>query len=158
MSNDVNAFTQTLLKECDVISQFVTQLELEQASLRRGANDDLLGHAEIMERLAVDLAQLAEQRRTRLATLGFSTDRKGVEAWCAEHPDELQAASTWSAILAQAKAARELQRVNGKLIEIHLQYTATALEALQGGRQPLDLYGPDGQSKSASNQHINHTA
>jgi len=48
-----------------------------------------------------------------------------------------------------------LNNLNGSLIGIRLNYNAKALEALRGGNTTLDLYGPDGQSKSAGPQRIN---
>lgn len=155
--NDSDAFAQTLADERQTIVQFIELLKLEQASLNNGGSDELLELAASKDKLAVKLGGLAQQRSNFLAAQGLSTDRRGVEAYCAAHPEAQHVASNWSAILALATDARELQQTNGKLIEIRLQYNAKALEALQGGRKPLDLYGPDGQSKTAGNQRINHT-
>ena len=152
------AFAQTLVAERETISRFVELLEREQASLRHGRTDELIELAAGKESLAASLETLGAERRGILAAQGHSGDRHGIEAWCERHPDEREAADSWQAILALAAQARQLQRVNGELIELHLHYNAKALEALQGGRRSLDLYGPDGQAKTASNQSIDHRA
>lgn len=151
-----DAFEQLLSDERGAIAQFIELLGLEQASLQRGCTDDLLELSEKKEKLAVHLSDVSAQRCSFLDAQGFTTDRKGVEAWCAKHPEASKAGDTWSAILSLAAEARELQRVNGELIALHLRHTARALEALKGGRKSLELYGPDGQSTKSSDQRINH--
>lgn len=157
-ANGDQAFAQALANERDTIAHFIELLELEQAALRRGHTEDLLELATNKETLAARLESLGGGRRAFLEAQGLSTDRKGMAAWGDRHPDEKEAADAWQDILTLATRARELQRVNGELIEIHLHYNSKALEALQGGRLSLDLYGPDGISKTASNQSIDHRA
>ena len=158
MNHVDTAFAQTLAAERETITRFIELLEREQASLRHGQTEELIELSTQKEALAARLEALGAERRSFLAGHGHSTDRKGTEAWCEQHPDDGEAADSWREILALAARARELQRVNGDLIELHLHYNAKALEALQGGRRSLDLYGPDGQSKTASNQSIDHRA
>ena len=61
-------------------------------------------------------------------------------------------------IMAQAAEARELNRINGELIELHLQHNARALNALRGGSDSLNLYGPDGRSRTVGSARINDSA
>ncbi len=141
--------------EVEAVQQFVDILKLEQASLSQGNTDDLPGFAEKKTKLAVNLNNLATKRNAVLAEQGLNADRAGVEAWCAKHPQEKNAAKVWFGILSLAGEARELNRLNGELIQMRMQYNAKALEALQGGRTSLDLYGPDGQSTALSSRRIN---
>lgn len=157
-ADDDQAFAQALAAERDAIARFIELLELEQVALRRGNTEDLLELAKNKEALATRLESLGDERQSFLAAQGVSADRKGVALWCDRHPEAKEAADAWQAILELATRARELHRVNGELIEIHLHYNSKALEALQGGRKSLDLYGPDGISKTASNQSIDHRA
>lgn len=149
------AFLQTLSAEAEAVRQFVALLKLEQNVLSSGHTDDLPALAEQKSTLALHLNSLATQRNAALAAHGLSADRSGVEAWCAKHPEEKTAGKTWSAILSLAGEARELNRLNGELIQIRMQYNSKALEALQGGRNSLDLYGPDGQSTTPGKRRIN---
>ncbi len=61
-------------------------------------------------------------------------------------------------MLSLASQARELNRVNGELIQIRMQYNAQALEALLGGNGSLALYGPDGQNAAPSARRISDRA
>ena len=93
-----------------------------------------------------------------LASLGYFADRAGIETWLQQHPQETPVAASWAAIMTQAAEARELNRLNGELIELHLQHNARALNALRGGEDSLDLYGPDGQSRTSGSTRINASA
>lgn len=161
MTNSVpdgfDAFVPALGMERETIAQFVELLRLEQESLRHGVTDGLLEIVGKKDALAVTLGHLAKQRCAALEAQGYSTNRQGVEAWCAKHPETPEAGDIWAAILTLAGEARELQRVSGELIQIHMHYNAKALEALRGDRATPDLYGPDGQSTKPSDQHINHS-
>jgi flagella synthesis protein FlgN len=155
LADVVVTFLQTLKAEGEAIQQFVDLLKLEQTSLSHRNTEDLPKLAEQKSKLAVHLNSLAAQRNASLETQGFGVDRTGIEAWFAKHPNEKAAANAWSRILSLATEARELNRLNGELIRIRMQYTAKALEALQGGKQLLDLYGPDGQSATPNTRRIN---
>ena len=150
-------FLQTLAEELKIVQQFVEQLKLEQAALSAGNTDALPEFAERKSQLAVQLGQFAAKRNAALVTQGFNTDRNGIEAWCAKHPNEKSLFDTWAGILARASEARELNRLNGELIQLRTQFNAKALEALRGGNNALDLYGPDGQSTTPGLPRINHS-
>ena len=157
MSIDDNVLAPTLAREREAIVRFIELLELEQDALRHGKTDGLAELAARKDEVAVDLERQAGQRRSLLAANGLTTDRQGTDAWCAQHPEATDTA-VWREILTLAGRARELQRVNGELIDLHLHYTAQALEVLQGSARSLDLYGPDGQSTSTGAQRINQRA
>ena len=148
---------QTLVAEAQTVEQFVALLKLEQTSLSRGDTDALPGFADQKMQFAAQLNEFAAQRNAALAAQGFDADRSGVEAWCAKHPKEKVAAKAWTTVLALAGEARELNRLNGELIRLRMQYNAKALEALRGGASTLDLYGPDGQATTPGRQRINHS-
>ena len=144
-----------LASERDAIFHFVELFKREEASLRQGGSDEIFRLVIEKEALATQLSSITAQRCAWLAEQGLTPDRSGIEAWCASHPEAGEALSTWSEIVVLAGEARELQRLNGELIGIHMRYNAQALEALQRGAKPLDLYGPDGQSKASGERRIN---
>ena len=152
---ETTALQQTLVAEAEAVQQFAELLKLEQTSLSSGNTDELPAFAEQKVKLAVHLNTLSAQRNAALATQGLDADRAGVEAWCAKHPNENEVVAAWSRILLVAGEARELNRLNGELIQIRMQYNARALEALQGGKNSLALYGPDGQSTTSGKTRIN---
>jgi flagella synthesis protein FlgN len=79
-------------------------------------------------------------------------------AWCAAHPGGDAARDLCSSLLSLASRARELNRVNGELIQLRMQHNALALEALMGASGTLALYGPDGQSTPPSGRRISDRA
>lgn len=145
----------TLEAEIVAVQRFVTLLELEQRSLGAGSTGDLPVYANEKAKLVADLNNLAAQRNAFLTAAGFGADLAGITSWLSKHPEEENAADAWSKILTLAAEARELNRLNGELIRTRMQYNALALEALQGSKNQLDLYGPDGQSKAARQRRIN---
>ena len=149
------SFLQNLTVEVEAVLQFVDILKREQAALGQGVTEELPVFAEQKSTLAVRLNNLATQRNAALAAQGLNADRSGVEAWCAKHPNEKNAKAIWDRILLLAGEAKELNRLNGELIQMRMQYNAKALEALMGGNKSLDLYGPDGQSTTPNNSRIN---
>ena len=156
-SGETATLRQTMVAEAQTVERFVDLLKLEQSSLSHGDTDALPAYAEQKIALAALLNDFAAQRNATLALLGFNADRAGVEAWCLKNPEEDMAAKAWATVLALAGEARELNRVNGELIRLRMQYNAKALEALRGGASSLDLYGPDGQATAPGRRRINHS-
>ena len=151
-----NSVSQALQEEVAEIQHFTDLLKLEQAALSNGNTDELLEFADKKDKSAARINHLAEQRNALLSAQGLPPDRPGIEAWCAQNPKETSATTAWGAILTLAHEARELNRLNGELIELRLQFNSKALEALRGREATLDLYGPDGQSKNHEHRRINH--
>ena len=153
----VRALGHLLAEEIGAMSLFVDLLQREQTELSQGKTDDLPVLAEQKSVLSARLQGIAGLRSDLLASSGHVADRAGMESWLQQHPLETDAASSWAALMALAAEARELNRLNGELIELHLQHNTRALNALRSG-DSLDLYGPDGQSRSASGARINASA
>ena len=145
---------QTIDGEATLLEQFVELLRREQASLTQGVADDLPQLADQKNGLVIQLNQLSAQRALFLEARGLTADRAGIDAWCAQ-ADDADTTDAWQEVLQLAAEARELNRVNGELIQIRMQFTAKALEALGGAKNSLELYGPDGQSTKAGGRRIN---
>lgn len=154
MTAEASVFLQVMSAEVVAIQQFVSLLKLEQTSLSNGNVDNLPEFAEQKSKFSIHLNSIAEQRNAALTAQGFAADRAGIEAWCAKFPEEQSTKKAWLKILALAGEARELNRLNGELIQMRLQYISKALEALQSGNKSLDLYGPDGQSTPTDSRRI----
>ena len=148
------AFPQSLAQEAKLVEQFVTVLQQEQTALSEGATERLADYIEQKNQLVTELNFLAEQRNNELLAQNLSADRSGLNAWFKAHPEEQKALQTWTKILALVSEARELNRLNGELVNVRLQHTARNLEALRNSKDPLDLYGPDGKSAFPGQQRI----
>lgn len=145
---------QTVEGEIKLLAEFVELLRREQTALTHGAADDLPQLAEQKNGLVVQLNMISAQRASFLQAHGFTTDRTGIDEWCAQAQDP-ETTATWQQVLELAAEARELNRVNGELIQIRMQFNAKALEALGGAKSSLELYGPDGQSTKPGGRRIN---
>ncbi|MEI7430305.1 MAG: flagellar protein FlgN [Betaproteobacteria bacterium] len=146
---------QSLKSELEAVQRFVSLLKTEQTLLSSGDTEELPELLEQKNHIANQLSQYAEHRNSLLSAQGLGSDRSGIETWCAKHPKEMKAAETWEEIITLAGEARELNRVNGELIALRMQYNTNALEALRGGNNSLNLYGPDGQSTFLGSRRIN---
>lgn len=126
--------------------------------LGKGEVDHLLALVQEKNGLAMQLAALADERNQALAAQGLAADRSGLAAWFAAHPTAKRARAVWSSLLAVASQARELNLINGELIQLRMQHNARALEALLGTRSALGLDGPDGQNTLPSGARISDSA
>ena len=151
-------FLPTVEAEVAAARRFVSLLELEQEMLTKGEVDHLLALVQQKNELALTLATLADQRHQALAAEGMKADRTGVSAWFTAHPTASRARAAWSSLLSIASQARELNRLNGELIQMRMQHNAQALEALLGTHNALGLYGPDGQNTLPSGPRISDSA
>jgi len=143
---------EIITAEAALIARFVDLLESEQATLTQGNIDDLARLVAEKDPLVADLQRLSRQRNDHLAALNLPADREGMSAWATGIPD---ASSTWEHVLALAARARDLNRLNGELIQMRLQHNSRILEILQRNTAALDLYGPDGKTSGAGERRIN---
>jgi flagella synthesis protein FlgN len=150
----VTDLRQLFEEELAVVRTFVGILEREQRLLIEGDVDGLPALVNDKNELAARLAAIAEQRRLTLARIGLNADRSGVASWFAAHPDDEGARVAWAELLPLATQARELNQLNGDLIQLRLQHNKQAIEALVGSSGAGGLYGPDGQNKPGGGGRI----
>lgn len=140
----------TLPAEHERIAALVDMMKQEQQLLMAADADAL---AELVPHKAVlvqELAQLSRQRHAVLKGMGFEADETGMEAWMVSHADA-ETRAAWSGLLASTAEAKELNRVNGLLINRQLAHNQTVLQALRtptGGSEST-LYGAKGQTFGA---------
>jgi flagella synthesis protein FlgN len=134
----------SLAEECAVLDKLLQLLRQEQAHLVDADVEALSGLTGEKAQAAARMAELAKGRHRALAAAGFEASEAGMQAWIANaNADEARA---WNALLEQARSAKELNRVNGLLINQHMGRNQAALNVLQGGAQGGSFYGPNGQS------------
>lgn len=95
-----------------------------------------------------EMALMANQRHRSLAAVGFARGEAGMEAWLAQHgsaADKL----LWQDVLDQTREAKELNRLNGMLINRQLSHTQGALQALRPQAQ-TGVYGPSGRTATST--------
>jgi flagella synthesis protein FlgN len=151
--HDQEAFVRGLRAELDAFREFHQLLQIEQAALAAGDADALVGLAQRKSEQVGRLTQLAEGRNQTLRSATGKTDQLGIDAWRERFDPQgrVGADRLWRELLELARAARQLNERNGLLIGLKLQHNQQALAVLRGAAaQTTQLYGPDGQSYSAS--------
>jgi len=125
--------------------------------LTEGDTEGLLSLIETKTGLANRLAALAQAREDYLARQGTGGGKAGMEAWLARNGDPALWAA-WQSLLELATEARELNRLNGKLIGLHMSHNQQAFAALMSATDRAMVYGPDGQQTAGLGGRILGTA
>jgi flagella synthesis protein FlgN len=154
MAEDISGFLEIVTSEADFVEQFIRLLEQEKTFLSKGRTEALTDVVEKKEQLAAKLNELTQQRGRYLLDHGFDPDRKGMESWSARHSEQKETMAAWNRTLSLSAQAKELNRLNGQLIQLHMQYTGQALDILLRKESRLDLYGPDGRSTTSEIRKI----
>lgn len=95
--------------------------------------------AEVINRMGA----LAGERHRALGDAGFEAREAGMETWLCTHgtPDDK---ALWNDVLSQTREAKEMNRLNGMLINKQLSHTQGALQALRPPSPGGAVYGPTG--------------
>ena len=132
-----------LRQEAEALRLFVSTLEGEQLALKKGDTERLSAFVEQKNRTAALLGRLSQQRNSLLLAARFVKDREGLLAWGQTSPD---AAALIDNFLALAEEAKELNRLNGQLITMHLNAAQGALAAITPQHSGHGLYSAKGQT------------
>lgn len=101
------------------------------------------------------IQQIADATKTRhqaLGQAGYDANENGMATWV-RASEKQQIHADWEVFQDQLAKAKELNRVNGQMINQHFKRNQQALNTLQG-KAPnagAGVYGPNGQTSSMSN-------
>jgi flagella synthesis protein FlgN len=135
----------TLAAERQLLASLTVALQEEQRLLIAADADGLQQATPGKNQLVMQLAGLAGERHRALAAAGFEAGEAGMEPWlAAQGTDAVR--GEWAALLDATREAKELNRVNGMLINKHLANNQAALAALRPAEGAADaaVYGPGG--------------
>jgi flagella synthesis protein FlgN len=138
----------TIAEEREAAQRLVDLLTQEQAHLVDADVEALTRLTDEKARIAEQMARLSKGRHEALAAAGWAGSEAGMQMWMKNDPASAAHFAAWNGLLELAKAAKELNRVNGLLIGQHMGRTQTALNVLQGSARGGSFYGPDGQSST----------
>lgn len=144
--------SHSLRRERDLMAQLLELVRQEQRLLVGAEIDALDALSARKTELVAQLAELAEPRQAALAAAALPANAQGMAAWLGADPE---AAAIWSALLEDTRAAKELNRLNGMLINKHMVRAQSALNALHP--QPASqTYGRSGKASAApaSRRHV----
>lgn len=136
----------TLRDEQQLIGSIVELMKSEQQFLVSADADGLAAITPKKLQLAQKAAELSRLRHRALGAAGFQAQEAGMEPWLAVGGnDELRA--HWNDLLSLTREAKELNRVNGMLVNKQLAHTQGMLNTLRpAGNGAAGVYGPGGQA------------
>ena len=136
----------TLHDEQQTIGSLIGLMQQEQQFLVSADSDGLDQITPQKSALVQQAAALAGRRHLALGSAGFAASETGMDDWLQEAGAEARA--QWTDLLNRTRAAKELNRVNGMLINKQLSHAQTALNAMRtpAGSADTGFYGPSGQT------------
>ena len=136
----------TVPQERQHVSSLIELMKQEQQLLVAADADGLAELTPRKNALLQALAELSAQRHVALLAAGCEGTEAGMEPWLAVG-GSLEARTQWEALLELAREAKELNRVNGMLINKQLAHTQGSLNALRGpAAGAAGVYGKSGQT------------
>ena len=136
----------SLREEQRAMTTLLDVLKREQQCLIAADIDNLKAVTTEKTALVQQMSMLATQRHNALGAAGFPRKEAGMEAWLASCNDP-QGLVLWRRLLEQTREAKELNRINGMLINRHVGHTQGALNALRPQAIANKvLYGPTGHA------------
>ena len=137
----------TLRDEQQLIATLVDLMKQEQQFLVSADSDGLNTITPQKSSLVQQMAALASQRHQALGAAGFPAREAGMEDWLASC-DDAAARALWLELLERTREAKELNRVNGMLINKQLTNTQVVLNAMRppAGGADAGVYGPGGHT------------
>lgn len=137
----------TVLQEQQHLGSLIELMKQEQQLLVAADADGLAHTTPRKNALLQALADLSAQRHAALLAAGCEGSEAGMEPWLAVGGNN-DARAQWEALLALAREAKELNRVNGMLINKQLAHNQGVLNALRmpAGADAGGVYGASGQA------------
>lgn len=139
----------TLRDEQQLIGSMVELMKTEQQLLVSADADGLSILTPEKLKLAQQAAELSRLRHRALGAAGFVAGEAGMEPWLAV-AGSAEARGDWNRLLDLTREAKELNRVNGMLLNKQLAHTQGVLSALRGpANGNASVYGKSGQTMAA---------
>ncbi len=123
-------------------------LEQEQTALENRQTDRLEQMVKEKQKALDEVAELQKRRANLLLQYGFSNDEAGVSrciAGCAP-PLSRELLPLWKQLHTLIEQCRDLNLVNGHILEMNDRCIQQTLAILTNGTQPLELYSSQGVS------------
>jgi flagella synthesis protein FlgN len=141
--------TNTLRDELQLINSLLELMKQEQRFLVGADSDGLAAITPQKSTLVQRMAVLANQRHQALGAAGVAASEAGMEDWLARSNDDA-ARSLWLELLERSREAKEINRVNGMLINKQMMNTQVVLNAMRtpAGGADTGVYGPGGQTST----------
>ncbi|MES1987542.1 MAG: flagellar protein FlgN [Pseudomonadota bacterium] len=136
-------------QDAKLVSNLLEVLTREQSSL---VLSDIDAIEAVMEEKSVLLQNISLTANTRYAALaagGFAPNESGMTAWL-KSQTKATLAESWERFQKSISQAKEMNRLNGILINKHFNRNQQLLNHLQGSTDNGGVYGKNGQATSQS--------
>jgi flagella synthesis protein FlgN len=136
-------------QDAQLVSNLLETLSREQTSLVVADIDSIEALIEEKSVLLQSINLTAKSRYAALAANGFEPSEVGMMAWL-KHQAKPAFNERWESFQKTLNQAKEMNRLNGMLINKHFNRNQQLLQHLQGNSSTSDVYGKNGQAKSQS--------
>ena len=139
---------ESLREEHKALADLVELMKAEQAHLVAADIEGLQQVTEQKAKIVAQVSEMAQKRHRALAIAGFDPKEENMQAWLAGI-NQANVGEAWDQLLHITRSAKELNRVNGMLINKHMMLNQNALSTLQApaqGNAPANFYGANGQT------------
>ena len=135
------------------LNELVALLTKEQTSLVQMDIEDV---EQILDEKSVLIQQIADATKTRhqaLGQAGYDANENGMATWIRASENQ-QMHADWEVFQDQLAKAKELNRVNGQMINQHFKRNQQALNTLQGKAPNANagVYGANGQTSAPNHR------
>lgn len=134
-------------QESRTVSRLIEILEQEQSCLIQADFEQVQTLLEEKSTLLQSLNLLSQERYQWLSTAGYPANESGMSDWLKENREHALQTS-WLTMQQALLKAKELNRINGMLINKHLTRNQQLLSTLRGQTESDQFYGPSGQTTS----------
>lgn len=142
--------TTTLHDEQQLIGSLIGLMKQEQQFLVSADTEGLATVTPQKAALVQQASELSARRHQALGAAGCAAGEAGMADWLAGHGDD-GARALWRDLLALTGQAKELNRVNGMLVNKQMTNTQVILNAMRtpAGGGDAGVYGRSGQAAPA---------
>ena len=148
MRPDSRELLAALSNERQAVLEFIELLRREQGFLTENDIEPLQILAEQKSAHAVKLNSLSEVCRQQLAKISAALNNAEIEAWFKRNNAE--GLAIWQEVRMLAEQAKQINNVNGELIQMKLRNNQQTFAALSRAVSQANLYGADGQTSYSS--------
>jgi flagella synthesis protein FlgN len=135
-------------QDVKLVNELMFLLSREQVSLVEADIDAVETLLDEKSALLQRISASAQLRYQALSKAGFQANENGMKSWVDAQADTKQSI-LWQDFQNTLEQAKELNRVNGQLINKHFNRNQQFLNQLQG-KSNNNMYGPNGQASAHS--------
>jgi flagellar biosynthesis protein FlgN len=139
----------TFEQDAKLVSNLLEVLTREQSSLVLSDIEAIEAAMEEKSVLLQNISLTANSRYAALAASGFAPNESGMTDWL-KNQTKSTLTESWECFQKAIHQAKEMNRLNGVLINKHFNRNQQLLNHLQGSSDNSGVYGKNGQAKSQS--------